>query len=172
MPIYELNGRKPQIGAGTWVSPSAEIIGDVRIGMNCWIGPVAVIRGDFGTILIGDGTAVEDAVVIHTPTQVSIGTQVTIGHAAVIHGSTVGDFAVIGMNSTLGDNARVGRWSIVAEHSLVKKNQVVPDFKLYAGCPAVEKGDITEPYREVMQMGKQMYNELVKQYLSTLRRTA
>jgi len=35
----------------------------------------------------------------------------------------------------------------------------------------VEKGDITETYREVMQMGKQLYNELVNQYLSTLRQT-
>jgi phenylacetic acid degradation protein len=170
MALYEFNNKAPRVGEGTWVAPSAEIIGDVTIGKNCWIGPCSVIRGDFGTIVIDDETAVEDGVVIHTPSLVTIGRQVTIGHLAMIHGSTVKDFAVIGMNSTLGDNAQVGAWSIVAEHSLVKKNQVVPDFKLYAGSPAVEKGDITEAYREGMLTGKQMYCDLVEQYHKSLRK--
>ena len=82
MAIFEFNGRVPQVGEGTWISPSAEIIGDVRIGKNCWIGPCAVIRGDFGTIIIGDETAVEDGVVIHTPSIITIGQRVTIGHLA------------------------------------------------------------------------------------------
>jgi carbonic anhydrase/acetyltransferase-like protein (isoleucine patch superfamily) len=170
MAIFEFNGRVPQVGEGTWISPSAEIIGDVRIGKNCWIGPCAVIRGDFGTIIIGDETAVEDGVVIHTPSIITIGQQVTIGHLATVHGSIIKDYAVIGMNATLADNAQVGCWSIVAEHSLVKKNQVVPDYKLYAGSPAVEKGDINQTYKDVMQAGKQMYVELVKQYQNTLKK--
>jgi carbonic anhydrase/acetyltransferase-like protein (isoleucine patch superfamily) len=91
---------------------------------------------------------------------------------AVVHNSMIKDYAVIGMNSTLGDSAQVGCWSIVAEHSLVKKNQIVPDYKLYAGCPAVEKGDISEIYQEVMMAGKQMYADLVRQYRSTLKRIA
>lgn len=170
MAIFEFNGRAPQVGEGTWISPSAEIIGDVRIGKNCWIGPCAVIRGDFGTIIIGDETAVEDGVVIHTPSIITIGQRVTIGHLATVHGSIIKDYAVIGMNATLGDNAQVGCWSIVAEHSLVKKNQVVPDYKLYAGSPAIEKGDINQTYKHVMQAGKQMYVELVKQYQNTLKK--
>lgn len=164
MALYEFNGKKPRVGEGSWIAPSAEIIGAVTIGKNCWIGPCAVIRGDFGIVTIGDETAVEDGVVIHTPSSVSIGTRVTIGHLAMIHGSVIGDYSVIGMNSTLGDGTQVGAWSIVAEHSLVKKNQVIPPHKLYGGAPAVEKGDITEIYREVMLAGKQMYSELVKRY--------
>lgn len=170
MALFEINGKAPLVGEGTWIASSAEVIGDVRIGNNCWIGPCAVLRGDFGTVVVGDETAVEDGVVIHTPSMVTIGKQVTIGHLAMIHNSSIGDYAVIGMNSTLGDNARVGAWSIVAEHSLVKKNQVVPDYKLYAGSPAVEKGDITETYREVMMAGKQLYVDLVKHYRNTLKK--
>lgn len=170
MALYEYNGKVPLVGEGTWIASSAEIIGDVTIGRNCWIGPCAVIRGDFGTIAIGDETAVEDGAVIHTPSSVKIGSWVTIGHLAMIHGSLVDDYAVVGMHCTLGDSAQVGAWSIVAEHSLVKKNQVVPAHKLYAGAPAVEKGDITDTYREVMLAGKQMYSDLVKQYLSGIKR--
>ena len=170
MAIFEFNGKIPLVGEGTWIAPSAEIIGNVRIGKNCWIGPCAVIRGDFGTIFIDDETAVEDGVVIHTPSQVTIGKRVTIGHLAMVHNSIIKDYAVIGMNSTLGDSAQVGCWSIVAEHSLVKKNQIVPDYKLYAGCPAVDKGDITEAYQEIMMAGKQMYVDLAMQYQGTLKR--
>ena len=170
MALYELNGKKPRLDKSAWVAKSAEIIGDVRIGKRCWIGPNAVLRGDFGSIVIGDDTAVEDGVVIHTPAHVEIGNSVTIGHMAMIHGKLVKDYAVIGMNSTLGDNTIVGSWSIVAEHSLVKKNQVIPDYKLYAGCPAVEKGDIEQHYREIMLLGKQMYVDLVSKYMNTLMR--
>jgi phenylacetic acid degradation protein len=168
MGIYAFDGRRPVVGEGTWISPDAHIIGDVRIGSRCWIGPGAVLRGDFGTIIIGDETAVEDGVVIHTPSSVIVGRAVTIGHLALLHGSEVGDYAVIGMHSTLGDNSRVGEWSIIAEHSLVKKNQEVPPGKIYAGAPAIEKGDVTEGYREIMLAGKQMYLDLAARYRSSL----
>jgi len=59
VPVYEIEGKRPRIGAGTWVAPSAEIIGDVEIGENCYIGFGAVIRGDFGKITIGDESLVE-----------------------------------------------------------------------------------------------------------------
>lgn len=168
MSIYSYNGKTPVIGEGTWIAPTAYIIGDVRIGCRCWIGPGAVLRGDFGTISIGDETAVEDGVVIHTPSMVTVGRSVTIGHLALVHGNRVGDYAVVGMHSTLGDNSVVGSWAIVAEHSLVKKNQVVPDSKLYAGSPAVEKGEVDQKYREIMLLGKQMYVDLAERYQSSL----
>ena len=170
MALFELNGKRPSVDRTAWIAPSAEIIGDVRIGMRCWIGPNAVLRGDFGTIVIGDETAVEDGVIIHTPAIVEIGKSVTIGHMAMIHGRRIMDYAVIGMNSTMGDNSVVGYWSIVAEHSLVKKNQTIPDNKLYGGVPAVFKRDIDDQYREIMLMGKQMYVDLVDKYTNTLKR--
>ena len=60
MPVYEIEGKRPRIGIGTWVAPSAEIIGDVEIGENCYIGFGAVIRGDFGKIKIGNESPVKD----------------------------------------------------------------------------------------------------------------
>lgn len=170
MAIYSYNGHVPEIGEGTWVAPTAYVIGNVKIGCRCWIGPGAVIRGDFGRIVIDDETAVEDGVVIHTPAEVLIGRGVTIGHLAVVHGSSVGDYSVIGMHSTLGDKSVVGSWSIVAEHSLVKKNQVIPDGKIYAGSPAVEKGIVGKQHRDIMLLGKQMYVDLAARYGASLRR--
>ncbi len=167
MALYSFNNTVPSVGAGTWVAPSAYIIGNVRIGKRCWIGPGAVIRGDFGEIVIDDDTAVEDGVVIHTPSVMTIGRSVTIGHLAMVHGKCVGDYSVIGMHSTLSDNTVVGDWSIVAEHSLVKKNQVVPEGKIYAGSPAIEKGVVGQKHRDVMLIGKQMYIDLAAKYLAS-----
>ena len=86
MSIYEFENRKPSIGKGTFIFKSADVIGDVVIGENCYIGPGARIRGDYGSIQIGNNTAIEENVVIHArPNDVTnIGNNVTIGHAAII----------------------------------------------------------------------------------------
>ena len=46
MPLYEIDGLRPTLGAATWIAPSAELIGDVRLGdeVSVWFG--AVVRGD------------------------------------------------------------------------------------------------------------------------------
>ena len=65
--FFEYNGRSPQAGQGTYVSETAQVIGDVVIGDNCYIGHGAILRGDYGSIIIGSGTAVEEGVVVHAP---------------------------------------------------------------------------------------------------------
>ncbi len=60
MPIYCFKDRKPQIAPNTYIAPSAQIIGAVTIGKQCYIGHGPVFRADYGTIIIGDGTAIEE----------------------------------------------------------------------------------------------------------------
>jgi carbonic anhydrase/acetyltransferase-like protein (isoleucine patch superfamily) len=168
MPLYEMNGRKPEIGEGTWIAPSAEIIGDVRIGRNCYIGFGAIIRGDYGTITIGDESAIEEAVVIHArPMQrADIGYRVTVGHMALIHNATIRDWAVIGMHAVVTDYSEVGEWAIIAEHSLVKRKQVIPAGQIYGGSPAAFIGQVEERHRQEWTLGKQVYVDLTGQYRS------
>ena len=64
MSIYEFENKQPNIGKNTFIFKSADVIGDVVIGENCYIGPGARIRGDYGSIIIGKNTAVEENVVI------------------------------------------------------------------------------------------------------------
>lgn len=168
MPLYEINARRPQIGEGTWIAPSAEIIGDVRIGKNCYIGFGAIIRGDYGTITIGDESAIEEAAVIHArPMQrADIGYRVTVGHMALIHNATVKDWAVIGMHAVVTDYSEVGEWAIIAEHSLVKRKQVIPAGQIYGGSPAALIGPVEERHRQEWTLGKQVYVDLTSQYRS------
>ena len=66
MSLYEFEGNRPTIDPTAWIAPSADIIGDVRIGPKCYIGWAAVLRGDHGSIVIEEGSAIEEGVIIHT----------------------------------------------------------------------------------------------------------
>jgi carbonic anhydrase/acetyltransferase-like protein (isoleucine patch superfamily) len=166
MSLYELNGAKPVIDSSSWVAPSADLIGNVIIGKNCYVGWGAVLRGDYGTIIIGDGSAVEENVTIHArPGDFTrIGKDVTIGHNVMIHNAEINDNAVIGMNSTITDYSIVGEWAIVGEHSLIKRRQIVPAGKVYAGVPAVEKGDVLEKHKVEWNAAKKVYQNLALRY--------
>jgi len=170
MPLYEIDNKRPVVGEGTWIAPSAEIIGDVEIGRSCFIGFGAIIRGDFGRIVIGSGTLVEENVVIHSGSRVEIGTGVIIGHMVMIHDAIIRDHALVGMKSMICDGSSIGEWAIVAEQSLVKKNQVIPPNKIYAGSPAREMADVRERHRSNLIVGLQAYADLIKHYHETFKR--
>ncbi|MDY6864088.1 MAG: hypothetical protein SV062_14010 [Thermodesulfobacteriota bacterium] len=97
MAIYSFEGKVPAIHETAFVADSAQIIGNVKIESNCYIGPTAVIRGDYGTINIGEGTAIEEGCIIHARPQGNtiIGKRVTVGHGSMIHNAEIMDYAVI-----------------------------------------------------------------------------
>jgi len=136
--LYELEGRVPRLEEGVYISPNAQVIGNVRIGAGCWIGPGAVLRGDFGSITIGAYTAVEENCVIHCypDKECIVGKYVTIGHNATVHAVRIGDYATIGMGAVIGVDAKVGQWCIVGEGAVVRSRQDVPPDTIVAGNPA------------------------------------
>jgi carbonic anhydrase/acetyltransferase-like protein (isoleucine patch superfamily) len=138
MAIYRFEDRVPQIGEGTYVHPSAEVIGNVIIGKRCWIGPGARIRGDYGEIVIGDETSIEDNCVVHARPgeRCRIGSHVTVGHGSVIHNATIEDYAVIGMGAVVSDWATVGEWAVVGEGAVVKNSQEIPAEHIAVAVPA------------------------------------
>ena len=165
--LYQFDGKQPQVGTGTYVSELAQVIGDVVIGEHCYIGHGAILRGDYGRIVIGGGTAVEEGVIIHAPpgdTQ-TIGKRVTLGHGAVLHGRSIGDLAVIGMGAVVSIFSQVGQCSIIAEGSVVKLNQVIPDKMVAAGNPAQVVRAVTPQDEELWAFGKQVYIDLAAKYL-------
>lgn len=162
MPIYEFENRKPKIGKGTFIFKSADVIGDVVLGENCYIGPGARIRGDYGSIRIGDGTAVEENVVIHArPNDITvIGNHVTIGHASIIHNATIHDWAIIGMGAIVSDWAEIGEWAVVAEGAVVKNKQKIPNKTIAVGIPAKALSEINLEYKKQWTKYKEIYSDL------------
>lgn len=165
--LYEFDGRQPEIGQDTYVSETAQVIGDVRIGDNCYIGHGAIIRGDYGSIEIDSGTAVEEGVIIHAPPeQLSrIGKKVTMGHGAIIHSAEIGDGVVIGMGAILSIGVKIGAGAIVAEGAIVKMNQIVPEDVVVAGNPCQIVRPTAPKDRDFWSWAKQLYIDLAARYL-------
>ena len=165
--LYKFDGNQPTVGKDTYVSDSAKVIGNVIIGDNCYIGHGSILRGDYGRIEIGDGTAVEEGVIIHSPPGDTnqIGKKVTIGHGAVVHGKHIGDGAVIGMGAVISIWSEIGEQAIVAEGCVVKLKQKIPPKVVVAGNPAKIVRKITKKDKEFWNWGKQVYIDLAKKYL-------
>lgn len=166
--LYEFDGKNPVFGKETYISETAIVIGNVTIGDNCYIGHGAILRGDYGSIEIGSGTAVEEAVVIHAPPQklCKIGERVTIGHGAIIHAASIGDLSVIGMGAVLSIYSEIGTNTIVAEGAVVKMRQVIHEDVVVGGNPARIIRKIATRDIEYWKMGKELYINLAKKYIS------
>lgn len=165
--LYRFDGRSPEIAEGAYVSELAMVIGDVRIAKDCYIGHGVILRGDYGSIDIGPGTAVEEGVVVHAPPGefCRIGEKVTLGHGAVIHAARVSDLAVIGMGAILSIRSEVDEEAIVAEGAVVKMRQYIPPRVVAAGNPARIIRDLEEKDRGFWSYGKQLYIDLAAKYL-------
>ena len=136
----------PKIHKKAWVAPSANIIGNVKIGRDSSIWFGTIIRGDVHKIRIGKRTSIQDLSMIHVthyknpdmsdgyPT--IIGDDVTVGHKVMLHGCKIGNGCLIGMNATILDGAEIGEGSIVGAHSLVTQNKKFPPRSLIMGSPA------------------------------------
>jgi carbonic anhydrase/acetyltransferase-like protein (isoleucine patch superfamily) len=164
--LYRFDGRQPAIGAGTYVSETATVIGDVRVGARCYIGHGAILRGDYGTIEIGDETAVEEGVIIHAPPGecCSIGKGVVLGHGAIIHAKVIADFAGIGMGAILSIRSEIHRASVVAEGAVVTQGQTVPETVVVAGNPARKIKDISRKDVDFWNHSRRIYVDLAARY--------
>ena len=166
MALYRFEDRVPQVDESVFVADSALVIGDVRIGKDAYIGHGAILRGDYGTIIVGEGTAIEEGVIVHArPGDKTVfGDHVTVGHGAMIHNAQIKDFAVIGMRATISDYSVVGSWSIVGEMSLVKNRQEIPDSVVAVGVPAKVICEVSEEHRTIWSFGKGLYVEMARRY--------
>jgi carbonic anhydrase/acetyltransferase-like protein (isoleucine patch superfamily) len=172
MAIYRYGDRVPVIGQDSYISDSARVIGDVRVGDGCYVGHGAVLRGDYGSLVLGDGTAVEENAMLHVRPggTLRLDLRVTIGHGAMVHGAWIKSFAVIGIGAVVGFDAVVGEWSIVAEGCVVPQKAHVPDRSIMAGVPGKVVGPVEERHTAFWTYGKQLYVDLAGEYPHKLER--
>ena len=110
--IYQFDDIRPVIHESAFIHPQAVVVGNVTVGPGVYIGPCAVLRGDFGEIVIGEGSNVQENCTVHMfPGALArIGSGVTIGHGAVIHGADIGDDVLVDWRT---DSAIAHRWRVV-----------------------------------------------------------
>ena len=166
MALYRYGDRIPKIGKNSYISDSARVIGNVIIGDNCYVGHGAILRGDYGKIIIGNGSAIEENCTLHIKPDgvLELEERVTVGHGAIIHGKLIKSHAVIGIGSIIGFDVVVGSWSIVAEGSVLPKGAVIPDEKITGGVPFKIIGDVQKKHKDFWIYGKQLYVDLANAY--------
>ena len=137
--LHEARGLKPTVGPDCFVSPSAELVGDVRLGRRCSVWYNCTLRGDVMPVIVGDETNIQDNTVIHgTHNKCSavIGSRVTIGHSVILHGCEIADLVLVGMGSIVMDEALIPSRSIVGAGSLVTEGARFESGQLILGRPA------------------------------------
>jgi carbonic anhydrase/acetyltransferase-like protein (isoleucine patch superfamily) len=151
---------KPQIHAQAWVAETAVVIGNVQLAAGASLWPTAVARGDVSSIVVGEGSNVQDGAVLHgDPDQpVSIGADVTIGHRAVVHGATLKDGCLIGIGAIVLNGVTVGEEALVAAGSVVTRD--VPAGTLVMGAPAQVKRELTAEARAEQRQHARRYRQL------------
>ena len=138
MPLYAFKGQRPTRHPSAWVSPSADVIGEVVLGEDVSVWFRAVIRADNTPIPIGARSNVQEGAMLHSDpgSPLTIGEDVTIGHHAVLHGCTIGNRVLIGMGATVLNNAVIADDCLVGAGALVTEGKTFPPGSLIVGSPA------------------------------------
>ncbi len=163
MPIYEFEGKRPIIPDTAFVHPQAVIIGDVTLGENCYVGAGAIVRGDYGRIIIGDGSNIQENAVMHTEpdTVAELETNVLVGHAAIVHGPCViMSNSTVGMGSVINGGTVMEKESLLAAGSVLPPRKTVPERKVAMGNPARVVKDIDDTMLVYNQIATKLYQDL------------
>ena len=159
---------KPVVHESVFLADGAKVLGDVAIGQGSGVWFNAVLRGDEGKIVIGEGTNVQDCVVMHSDMGMGpvIGNGCTIGHGAVVRAAQIGDNVMVGMNATVMTGVEIGKDSIVAANALVPYHKKFPPRSLIQGVPAVLVRELKDSEVEANVMAAKLYVELARRYSS------
>lgn len=144
--IITIDGKTPQVGQNVFTAPTATLSGDVVLGDRSSAFYGVSVRGDSAPIRVGEGSNLQDNVVLHADTgfPCTVGAGVSVGHSAVVHGATVGDGCLVGMSATIMNGSVIGEQSLVAAGALVLEGTQVPPRSLVAGVPAKVRRELTE----------------------------
>ena len=169
--VWSIDGVTPVVDPSSYVHPSATLIGDVIVGRNCYIGPSASLRGDFGRIILKDGSNIQDCCVLHgfPGTDTVVEENGHVGHGAVLHGCRIRRGALVGMNAVINDNAEIGEEAIVAAMAFVRAQMVVPERTLVAGIPAKVVRELSGQEVAWKAEGTESYQDLTRRSLATMR---
>jgi phenylacetic acid degradation protein len=174
MPCYAFEGFTPVVDPRAFVHPLASLIGDVCVAEGCYVAPGASLRGDFGRIILGAGSNVQDNCVLHSfpGKDVLLEADAHVGHGAVLHGCTVRRAALIGIHAVIMDEVVVGEEAFVGASSFVRAGFVVPPRTLVTGVPARVVRQLKPEELAWKATGTREYQELAARCLASLREAA
>ena len=172
MPLYSIGDLAPQLAASAWAAPSADLIGDVRLGdrASAWFG--AVIRADNTPIVIGEEANIQDGAIGHSDPgfPLTIGARVTVGHQAILHGCTIGDNCLVGMGARILNGAVLEPGCLVGTGALITEGKSFESGSLIVGSPARVVRKLTDAEKNALRISAAHYAEKAAIYAAGLRK--
>jgi phenylacetic acid degradation protein len=171
MALYEFDGKRPRVPDDSFVHPLASLIGDIEVGHECLIAPGVSIRADFGPVIIGNRSNVQDNSVVHVypGSRVIIEEDVIIAHGVILHDVHIKSRCVIGMGAILLFGVVCGEDVFVNAASVVPRGMQIPAGKVVAGNPAKITHDVTDDQKIMAKEGINHYRELCRKYITTMK---
>lgn len=169
--VFEFNGFKPVIDESAFIHPKATVVGNVIIGKDVYVGPGAAIRGDWGEIIIEDGSNIQENCIIHMFPGVTVRLKKAshIGHGAIIHGAQIGENVLVGMNAVVMDNAVIGDECIIGALCFVPAEKEIPNRKVVVGNPAKIVKDVSDDMIKWKTEGTKLYQQLPAEMYDTFK---
>ncbi len=170
MPHYSIGEFRPQIGPGAWTAPSADLIGDVRLGVRASIWFGAVIRADNTPILIGEESNIQDGAIGHSDAgfPLTVGARVTVGHQAILHGCTIADDCLVGMGARILNGAVLEPECLVGAGALITEGKSFPAGSLIVGSPARVIRQLSAEEKQALRLSAAHYAEKAARYAAEL----
>ena len=166
MPLYEIDGLLPTLAEGAWAAPSADLVGDVRLGVKAsvWFG--AVIRADNTPIVLGEESNFQDGAIGHSDpgAPLTIGARVTVGHQAILHGCTVADDCLVGMGARVLNGAFLGPECLVGANALITEGKRFEEGGLIVGSPARLVRPLTDAEKAALRLSAAHYADKAARY--------
>lgn len=170
MACHEIEGLRPVVDPTAYVHPGAVLVGDIIGEPRCHLRPLASLRGDFGRIILVEGSKVQDNRVMHgfPRTDARIEVDGHIGRGAVLHGRTIKRNAMVGMNAVMMDEAVVGESAIMAACAFVKAAMMIPPHQTLAGTPAKVLRELDDDETECKRSSTRSHQALTLRSLATM----
>jgi len=171
MSLYEIDGVAPQLAEGAWAAPSADLIGDVRLGASASIWFGAIIRADNTPIVLGEEANFQDGAIGHSDPGVplTIGSRVTVGHQAILHGCTISDDCLIGMGARILNGAFLASECLVGAGALITEGKRFEEGGLIVGSPARLVRPLTDAEKAGLRLSAAHYADKAARYAAGLK---
>jgi carbonic anhydrase/acetyltransferase-like protein (isoleucine patch superfamily) len=168
--IYRLDEVVPQVAEGTYVAPSAILIGDVRLEADASIWFGAVLRGDNESLTIGAHSNVQDNAVLHADPgfPLVLEQDVTVGHLAMLHGCRIGAGSLVGIGAVILNGAVIGRNCLISAKALIPEGKIIPDNSVVRGMPGQVVGEVSEKHLKMMERAAASYRARAHRYREAL----
>jgi len=174
------SGDWPEVDPTAYIDPSAQIIGNVRIGHRVFVGPNAVIRADesddtgtVGPIIIGLECNVQDGVIIHAlaGSRINIGQRTSLAHGSIIHGPcTLGENCFVGFRAVLFDSniakgVFIGHGTVVCHVSLPEQCLIPPGVSIQTSEDIATLSGVIQAEKKFMEKVLATNVNLAEKYL-------